>query len=135
MPPDLINGVIWVESRFQLRARSPKSASGLMQLMPRTGREIADTLGLRYHPYDPQFNIDAGTYYLVRMVERFAGNLRLALAAYNIGPAVVDGWLRNGEALPARSQRYVDDVLAAARVFRLRSAPALPKAPLLTRQE
>ncbi|HMI94274.1 MAG TPA: transglycosylase SLT domain-containing protein, partial [Polyangiales bacterium] len=61
--PDLVNGIIWVESRFQVRARSSQSACGLMQLMPHTAREVARNMGRRYEPFDPEFNIHAGTYY------------------------------------------------------------------------
>jgi soluble lytic murein transglycosylase len=118
--PDLVNGIIWVESRFHVNARSNKGACGLMQLMPRTGRQVARAIGLPYHPYDPQFNIHAGTYYFSRLVDRFAGNLTLALAAYNTGPGRVDGWLRDQRALPGYSRVYVDNVFGAARAFRLR---------------
>jgi soluble lytic murein transglycosylase-like protein len=116
---DLVNGIIWVESRFQVRARSNKGACGLMQLMPRTGREVARAIGMTYHPYDPRFNIHAGTYYFSRLVDRYHGNQVLALAAYNIGPGRVDGWLQNGQPLPGVSRAYVDNVFGAARAFRL----------------
>ena len=117
LPPYLVNAIIWVESRFQAKARSSVGCLGLMQLMPGTGREVARELGLRYQPADPQFNIHAGTYYFARLVDRYS-SLRLALAAYNIGPAVVDGWQRERAPLPERSQAYVDNVLTAARAFR-----------------
>jgi soluble lytic murein transglycosylase-like protein len=120
VPPDIVNGVIWVESRFQTRALGRKGPRGLMQLMPRTAREVAEQLQLRYAPFDPEFNIQVGTYYLARMVERFDGNLALALAAYNIGPAHVDQWVRYGEPLPDVSRRYIDNVFIAARAFRER---------------
>jgi soluble lytic murein transglycosylase-like protein len=118
--PDLVNGIIWAESRFQVHARSPKGACGLMQLMPRTGREVAGAIGMSYHPYDPEFNIHAGTYYFSRLVERFGGDLTLALAAYNIGPGRVDTWLRASQPLPGHSRAYVGNVFGAARAFRLR---------------
>jgi soluble lytic murein transglycosylase-like protein len=118
VPTDMVNGIIWVESRFQVQARSEANACGLMQLMPGTAREVARELGLHYAVYDPEFNIHAGTYYFARMVDHFEGNVRLALAAYNIGPAVVDGWMRVQTPLPWRSQSYVDNVFVAARAFR-----------------
>jgi soluble lytic murein transglycosylase-like protein len=118
--PDLVNGIIWVESRFRIRARSSQSACGLMQLMPRTGREVARNIGRRYEPFDPDFNVHAGTYYFARMLERFDGNMTLALAAYNIGPSVVDRWLRDAAPLPTVSRTYVANVFEAARVFRSR---------------
>jgi soluble lytic murein transglycosylase-like protein len=122
LPPDIVNGIIWVESRFDARARGRKGPRGLMQLMPRTGRELARQLGRDYEPFDPEFNIHAGSYYFARMVRRYDGNVRLALAAYNIGPAVVDRWLRDAEPLPGHSRAYVDGVITAARTFRS-SAP------------
>jgi hypothetical protein len=118
VPSDLVNGIIWVESRFQQRARGRRGPRGLMQLMPRTGREVARALGRRYQPYDPDFNIDAGTYYLARMVSRFDGNVRLALAAYNIGPGTVASIIRDGAPLPEGIRAYVDGVFSAARAFR-----------------
>jgi soluble lytic murein transglycosylase-like protein len=121
VPPDMVNGIIWVESRFQPYAHSSKGACGLMQLMPRTGQEVARAIGMRYEPYDPEFNIHAGTYYFARMVERFNGNVTLALAAYNIGPATVEGWVRVSQPLPGRSRAYVGNVYSAARAFRARS--------------
>ncbi|MDD9937527.1 MAG: lytic transglycosylase domain-containing protein [Myxococcales bacterium] len=120
IPTDVINGIIWVESRFHRRAVSRVKAQGLMQVMPRTGREVAQQLRRAYRPFDPAFNIDAGTYYFSRMVRRFDGNLRLALAAYNIGPGTVQRWLDRGQPLAARSERYIDDVFNAARAFRAR---------------
>jgi soluble lytic murein transglycosylase-like protein len=121
VPSDLVNGIIWAESRFQIHATSPKGACGLMQLMPRTGREVARAIGLSYHPYDPAFNIHAGTYYFSRMVDRFDGDVTIALAAYNIGPGRVDTWLRARQPLPGHSRAYVGNVFAAARAFRLRA--------------
>ena len=83
LEPDLVKAVIQVESSFNSRARSPKGAMGLMQIMPGTAGmySISD-------PYDPAQNIGVGTKYLRRMLDTF-GSLELALAAYNAGPAAV----------------------------------------------
>jgi soluble lytic murein transglycosylase-like protein len=118
VPVDLVNGIIWVESQFQVEARSPAGAHGLMQLMPRTGREVARELGRHYLPFDPEFNIHAGTYYFAQLLRRFDWNLRLALAAYNSGPATVESWLYQGAPIPECSRTYVNRVLIAARAFR-----------------
>jgi soluble lytic murein transglycosylase-like protein len=120
VPTEMINGIIWVESRFHQRARSRVGALSLMQVMPRTGRELAQQLGRSYAPFDPSFNIHAGTYYFARLLERYRGNTRLALAAYNIGPGTVDGWLQSNRPLAERSERYVENVFSAARAFRAR---------------
>jgi soluble lytic murein transglycosylase-like protein len=120
VPPNVVNGIIWVESKFLPEARGKRGPRGLMQIMPRTGREIARTLGRPYHPHDPDFNIHAGTYYFSRMMRRFKNDPTLALAAYNIGPAKVDGWLRANEPFGEATGRYVDLVLSAADAFRRR---------------
>ena len=116
--PSLVNGIIWVESKFLPRARGRHGPVGLMQLMPRTARAVAREMGMRYRPYDVKFNIHAGTYYFARMVERFDGDLDLALAAYNIGPGRVRGWLRDNQPIGEATQRYIEKVFAAAHAFR-----------------
>lgn len=122
VPWPLVDGVIWVESRFQVRARGRRGPRGLMQLMPRTARAIARDLGRRYRPLSADFNVDAGTFYLRRMLQRFDGDRTLALCAYQRGPGAVRRMLQRGAPLPARSERYVGRVLAAAAVFRARYA-------------
>jgi soluble lytic murein transglycosylase-like protein len=71
------------ESRFDQRARSGAGAQGLLQLMPSTARE------LRLDPAVPESNVLAGARYLRRMLNRFQGDVDLALAAYNAGPTAV----------------------------------------------
>ena len=118
LEPQLLNAVIWVESRFVERATSPAGAQGLMQLMPPTAKELAQKLG-RPHAssYDPEFNVTAGALYLRKMLERYGGDVRLALAAYNAGPGNVDKWTARGGRLPPRSEEYVQLVLDAKRRF------------------
>jgi soluble lytic murein transglycosylase-like protein len=98
----IVKAVIQVESGFQARARSPKGAMGLMQLMPATARQYEVR-----KPFDPTSNIDAGTKYLSRLLTKF--ELPLALAAYNAGEAAVR---RFGGIPPyAETQAYVSKIL------------------------
>jgi soluble lytic murein transglycosylase-like protein len=83
--PALVRAVIETESNWNSGARSPKGAVGLMQLIPTT----AQRFGVN-DAYSPQQNVDAGVRYLKVLLERYDGNLDLALAAYNAGEGAVD---------------------------------------------
>jgi hypothetical protein len=114
LDPDLVNGVIWVESRFQPRAQSPAGARGLMQLMPATAAAMAKELDRPMaRVYDPELNIEMGTRYLLHMLDRFDGDETLALAAYNAGAGNVSKWMAEDGELPPRSLQYVENVQRA----------------------
>lgn len=104
MDPALIEAVVRVESGFDAKARSPKGAQGLMQLMPATARRYGVD-----DPYDPAQNLVGGARYLRDLLDRFA-TLPLALAAYNAGEGAVE---RYGNAIPpyAETAAYVPRVL------------------------
>ena len=103
LKPALLREVIQKESAGKPCAVSPKGAQGLMQLMPAT----AGDLGLA-DPFDPKSNVDAGAKYLKQLLVKYAGDLALALAAYNAGPNRVD---KDGE-VPAikETQNYVNTI-------------------------
>jgi len=101
----LVAQVIAAESNFDAKAVSRKNALGLMQLLPSTAARYSVL-----NVFDPAQNIEAGTHYLKDLLERYGGNTRLALAAYNAGPEMVD---RYGGVPPfAETQRYVRTITA-----------------------
>ena len=118
LSPDLINGIIWVESKFDTGARGYRGSRGLMQLMPRTSRALAHELGLQHRPHQAAFSIRAGSHYFATLLRWFDEDVPTALAAYKLGPGTVRSLLDSGEPLPAVSQRYAQRVLVAAQAFR-----------------
>lgn len=92
----LIKAVTWQESRGNPKAVSPKGATGLMQIMPATAKEIAAELGYEEGEYDlkdPEISREFGTHYLNKMMRQFKDE-GLALAAYNAGPGQVAKWVK-----------------------------------------
>ena len=104
----LVQAVVQVESRYDAFAVSPKGAMGLMQLMPQTATRYGVS-----NTFDPVENIEGGVRYLKALLERYSGETRLALAAYNAGEEAVK---RYGGVPPYRETiLYVDRVLRASR--------------------
>lgn len=108
LPPALLKAVALVESNLNPRAVSRAGAQGLMQLMPST----ALSLGVK-NPFDPRENIFGGARYLRSLLDRFGGDVRLALAAYNAGPGTVEKY--NGVPPFPETQKYLQRVLETAR--------------------
>jgi soluble lytic murein transglycosylase-like protein len=126
LDPDLLFAVMRVESVYQRRIISHAGAIGLMQIMPRTGRLIAEAVGRHDATttdlLDPVVNLEFSAWYLSSLLERMDGRLPLAIASYNGGPHNVRKWIRsNGEHMPldafleripfTETKRYVRRVL------------------------
>lgn len=118
--PLLVAAVVKVESGFDERARSPKGARGLMQVMPDTGAWVAQQLHWPdFHPdmlYDPERNLAIGTWYLRHLTNLFNGNLVTALAAYNAGQTRVQQWL-NEQRWDGREETMDDIPFSETRLY------------------
>ena len=110
--PALMHAVILAESAYNPRAKSRKGATGLMQIMPDTGKRYGVTDLL-----NPIKNLTAGAKYLRDLLAMFGNDMKLAVAAYNAGEGAV---MRNGNAIPpyAETQAYVPKVLKYYESFR-----------------
>ena len=101
-----------VESRFNTYAVSPVGAIGLMQVMPKTGAEVATQEGIIWPGphvlFDPLVNVRIGVAYLKHLTDRY-GDVSAALAAYNWGPTHIDSRLRRGTQLPSEYPKLVKD--------------------------
>jgi soluble lytic murein transglycosylase-like protein len=111
--PALLHAVITVESAYNPRAKSPKGATGLMQLMPATAKRYGTTDLL-----NPLENLRAGAKYLRDLLGMFDNNLRLVLAAYNAGEGAV---ARAGNRIPPypETRAYVPRVLRHYETYRV----------------
>ena len=117
LEPALLAAVIYEESHFDTRARSKTGAMGLMQLQPETAKGIAmRTGGRRFRIadlFDPEINVRYGSWYLRHLLDRYDGDLPLALAAYNGGQGNVDRGV-----LFAETRAYVKSVIATRERYR-----------------
>lgn len=101
---NLIYGFIEVESGFRTTCISDKGACGLMQLMPATAWSL-----LVFNVFHPARNIDGGTRYIRKLLDRFNGNLKMAIAAYNVGP----GRVARSRGFTAEMNTYYSKVIGA----------------------
>jgi soluble lytic murein transglycosylase-like protein len=107
IPPGMLGAIMQAESGGDPRAVSPKGAQGLMQLMPGTAQEMGVS-----DPFNPEQNLMGGAGYFRQMLDKFGGDPRLALAAYNAGPGAVQKY---GGIPPYReTQEYVERVMSQA---------------------
>src|ERR1700693_525806 len=134
--PQFVAGIMREESVFDQKATSRSGAIGLMQLMPFTGEQMAQKLGVpfsgRDQLYNQEMNIRVGAYYLDILRQRFQGNLFYTAAGYNAGPEAVTKWIANGnyseveefvENIPYQETRYyVKRVIKSYEEFKTSSA-------------
>lgn len=138
LDPYLVASLIRQESEFNPSAISYADAWGLMQILPRVGRQLAREIGMRdfrtYQLLDPQTNIRLGTRYLRQMLDKFGGVQEYALAAYNAGDDRVADWRTAGpyagmdefvESIPfTQTRNYVEAILRNEQIYRLIDAYA-----------
>ncbi|MCY0878256.1 MAG: transglycosylase SLT domain-containing protein [Firmicutes bacterium] len=120
VPPALVIAVITQESGGNASAVSSMDAIGLMQVEPGTAKNIAAAVGLSpaavlQELYNPEDNVELGTYYLHLMLSLFGGNVADALAAYNAGPGAVKQY--GGIPPYPQTQQYVANVMALYRLY------------------
>lgn len=134
LDPALIFGLIRQESAFDEWADSPAGAKGLMQLMPKTGEQIAANLKDAWtheaNLFNPNINVKYGSFYFKKLLKQFGGHYLLATAAYNAGANRVKRWLPESKALPGdiwieaipykETRGYVSAVLQYALIYQKR---------------
>lgn len=118
LPPGLLGAVMQQESGGDPNIVSKRGAQGLLQLMPGTQRDMGVT-----NPFDPADNINGGARYLKQLIDRYGGDTKKALAAYNFGPGNVDA----GKQWPTETQAYVPGVTGRVQQP---NAPREPYSPM-----
>lgn len=134
--PEYVYGVMRQESAFNSAARSHAGASGLMQLMPATAKQVAQALQKsapsRSALLQPKLNVELGSKYLRLMLDEYENQQVLATAAYNAGPHRVKRWLPENKNMPAdiwvdtipfnETRKYVRRVMAYSTVYEWKMA-------------
>lgn len=131
LDPAIVFGLIRQESIFNKNAESSVGARGLMQVMPKTGMQIARDLKETWQSdsslFNPDVNVRYGAFYYKQLLRQFHGHIALAIAAYNAGSGRVAKWLPSFEAMPAdiwietipfkETRKYVTSVLSYAIIY------------------
>jgi soluble lytic murein transglycosylase len=123
LKPAFVAGVIYTESRFRPDVESHKEAYGLMQLLPQSAHFIQRKSGIKGDFRDPKLNIRLGTWFLGYLNDRYDGDERLMLAAYNSGEGNVDAWTSDEsfdieKDIPYKETReYVERALEAQKTY------------------
>jgi soluble lytic murein transglycosylase len=123
LEPTFVAAVIYTESRFRPDVESHQGAYGLMQLLPQSARYIERNSGIEGDFRDPRTNIKLGTWFLGYLNDRYDGNERLMLAAYNSGEGSVDAWTSDEgfdikKDIPYKETReYVNRALEAQKTY------------------
>jgi soluble lytic murein transglycosylase len=124
LEPAFVAGVIYTESRFRPGVESHSEAYGLMQLLPQSAHFIQRKSGIKGDYRDPEVNIRLGTWFLGYLDDRYKGDERLMLAAYNSGEGNVDAWVSDdgfdiAKDIPYKETRhYVNKALEARQTYR-----------------
>jgi soluble lytic murein transglycosylase len=124
LEPAFVAAVIYTESRFRPDVQSHQNAYGLMQLLPQSALFIQRKSGIEGDFRDPKVNIRLGTWFLGYLNDRYDGDERLMLAAYNSGEGSVDAWTSDEgfdikKDIPYKETReYVDRALEAQKTYR-----------------
>jgi soluble lytic murein transglycosylase len=131
LDPAIVFGLIRQESIFNKDAESAVGARGLMQVMPKTGMQIAHDLNEKWQSdgslFNPDVNVRYGAFYYKQLLKQFNGHFALAIAAYNAGAGRVGKWLPGFAAMPAdiwietipfkETRKYVTSVLSYAIIY------------------
>ncbi len=123
LEPAFVAGVIYTESRFRPDVKSHRNAYGLMQLLPQSAHYIQRKSGIEGDFRDPEVNIRLGTWFLGYLQDRYDGDERLMLAAYNSGEGNVDAWVSDedfdiAKDIPYKETRhYVKNALEARQTY------------------
>jgi soluble lytic murein transglycosylase len=123
LDPTFVAGVIYTESRFRPDVESHRDAYGLMQLLPQSAHYIQRKSGIKGDYRNPKVNIRLGTWFLGYLEDRYKGDERLMLAAYNSGEGSVDAWVSDegfdiAKDIPYKETRnYVNNALEAKQTY------------------